>query len=261
MQGRTPDRLASCSVALIPVLAGKGEALLNRRSWLRRLRWLAGGVHVLLAIVSLLLLLATAAWPVVPAVLALIGAVYVGQWLGRRRVLAAQATGQGRWEGYLDTMTAAWFWNAGRVALFSYRGGFPCRLTGDALGLTVAPRGLLLPRMRRYQTVSIPWTDIAGGRQQTPVHRNRAGQFSVLPLTEMTIDVVGATARGLNDLSEIDGEPDAGEVLDYLRGIYGPQWQPGTVPVTAMLSSPEGLLDLIVSWAQGTPCRVPSIQP
>ena len=104
----------------------------------------------------------------------------------------------------------------------------------------------------------MPWTDIAGGRQCPPVHRNWAGQFSVLPLTELTVDVVGATAQGLNDLDELDGDPEADEVLDDLRAIYGPQWQPGTVALTAMLSSPDGLLDLIATWAQGKPSRVPS---
>ncbi|GAB3841622.1 hypothetical protein ACFPIJ_43710 [Dactylosporangium cerinum] len=222
---------------------------------------LAAAVPLLLACVPLLALLSTGAWPVVPAVLALAAAAYGGQWLARRRVLAAQASGQGRWEGHLDAaMATAWLWDAGGLALFSYQGWLPCRITGDALGLTIAPRGLLLPRRRRYQPVSVPWTDIAGGRQLAPVFRNQAGQFSLLPLTELTIDVVGATAQGANDLDYLDGEPEAGEVLDELRELYGPQWQPGTVPLTAMLSSPAGLLDLIRTRGQGQPSRVPPTQ-
>ena len=235
--------------------------MLNKGSSLRQVRKLAPAVPLLLALVPFLLLLSSRAWLVVPAVLALIGAVYGGQWLARRRVLAGQASGQGRWEGHLDAATAAWLWDAGGIALFSYHGGFPCRLTGDALGLTVAPRGLLLPRLRRYREVTMPWTDVAGGRQLTPVHRNWAGQLSVLPLTELTIDVVGASAQGLNDLDELDGDPEAGEVLDGLREIYGPQWRPGTVALTALLSSPDGLLDLIATRAQGKPSRVPATRP
>jgi hypothetical protein len=220
-----------------------------------RVRWL-GAIGPLVALLALLM---TDAWPVVPAVVALIAAVHGRQWLGRHRVRAAQAAGQGRWEGHLNAVTAAaWLWDVGGVALFCYQGWFPCRFTGDGLGLTVAPRGLLLPRLRRYRPVTIPWTDIAGGRQLAPVRRNWDGQFSVLPLTELTIDVVGATARGLDDLN---GDPDAmdaadaQETLDDLRDLYGPQWQPGTVALTAWLSSPDGLLDLVTARAQGRPSR------
>ncbi|GAA3240551.1 hypothetical protein ACFO1B_08670 [Dactylosporangium siamense] len=83
------------------------------------------------------------------------------------------------------------------------------------------------------------------------MHRTWDGRFSVLPLTELTIDVVGTTARGLDDLDEhLDDDP-----LDDLRDLYGPLWRPGTVPLTAWLSSPAGLLDLITARAQGRPSR------
>lgn len=92
---------------------------------------------------------------------------------------------------------------------YLYNDGYPCRLSVDDAGISVAPGGLLLPHLRLIPT-HIPWADVAAVRTSDHGYQGWSGRISLLRRTGIDIEMVGPSGR-LTSRDHID-ESDPDEV-------------------------------------------------
>jgi hypothetical protein len=255
----------------------------SSRRGLRGLRGRARGHEWLWFVVPVAVVsLVTRTWELPVIVLAVFAVVFAVQAWTRRRArsahAAAAAAGGGEWAGRLSTDTADWLWPRGlSMALgLMYGDGLPVRLRADSAGITVAPYGPLVSRLRRLSPVLIPWSDIAGARERDRGYSTASGKLSTVTLHDVTIDVVGPSATEwdfaddwLDDADEDvtdgyeaapddpphdDDEPfDAAEHAAFLVEHYGPDWRPGTAPLVVTTAATDGLVEHVTRWATGRP--------
>jgi hypothetical protein len=193
---------------------------------------------------------------------------------GRVRRLQAEvvATGGGVWLGQMPVEEAEALWGESLPFLVSYSyfaEGYPVTLVADENGLTLSPRGLLLPRLGRLKPTLIPWTDQAGARSRRLGYNSESGTtLWLVPLTKITIDLVGPSAAGHlwpmseEEVENADGQgdfdPDPSDEEDaddeaFWRQSHGPDWRRGTEPLHFTTSEPTGLVDLVLLRSRGRP--------
>jgi hypothetical protein len=226
--------------------------------------------------------IALGAAPVALALGGPISAVGLYQAWARRRVVRARrllaASGGGLWTGWLGNSCVEWLWPPARVGLWSslmYPDRAPVRVTADLSGVTVALRGPIAAALWRRQPVLIPWTEIAGARSRDRGRGFDDRTVSLLRLTDVTVDVVGASAQGWADMWELDDaaddcvcEPARAEYVgaetdddtaEEIREAFGPDWVPGTAALVLITTSPEGLVATISARGLGRPS--PDLMP
>jgi hypothetical protein len=147
--------------------------------------------------------------------------------------------------------------------------GYPVRVVADSIGLAVTVRGML--RLRRPRPPRrISWTDVAGARQRYRGYRMTSNHWSLVPLTDVTIDVVGPSAHSWRVLFEDDDSDTAPEAADtgavdtqaevlewreYVRDLNGPDWREGTAALRFTTPAPANIVTLIEGRRRGAPWR------
>lgn len=240
------------------------------RGWLTRCRrfpadwWFFGSAPVvLLALGAWRKDLALSTLALVPLALP---AVTYGQqsWQrsrDRRRHATTAGSLGGTWRGWLVSDTTEWLLPDQRwFAVLLDTAPTPVRLIADAAGITVTVRGPVVSRSWRRPSIVIPWSEVVGARQHERGHKFEGPRLWITTLTEVTVDVVGASAEEWRDRYDedfVDGaeDTDDGEVgwIELRRDAGGVDWRPGTAPLRFVSDAVDGLVELIERHASGRP--------
>lgn len=207
----------------------------------------------------------------VEAVVVTVGTMWIVAAFRRATAREAHArvavTGEGVWSGVVSQGDLVWLIPGLKIGIarrMLMNKNVPVSLELSPSGMTLRPSGWML-RYARDRGWAVPWSDIVGATNGKATYRAFDGTYSVVPLTELRITVVGRSAQDFFDWWLLDDADDDEEGLPptaqeqaedaewraIAREELGPHWIPRTALVRVRTSAPDNFVDAVARWARG----------
>ena len=223
-----------------------------------------GGVTGLMAIGFVLLAVIVRDWPIAVMLVVVFACIALGQVAARsrarRRMSEARLSGRQRWRGRVIREGTSLF--DGRVWWTAFNDGVPADLVVGLEALVLEPtRGGR--KWGHLQDVRVPWTDVVGARTRDLSRETPEGTVSFVPLTEVTLLIVGdlvPTMRPdewlaeeeltVSERAEVD--EDIASFLAAIRETVGDDYVFGVLPLVFLTPDASGLADATKARARGS---------
>ncbi|MBI1379223.1 MAG: hypothetical protein GC157_17355 [Frankiales bacterium] len=204
-------------------------------------------------------------WLVAGTLVVVLGLIAVGQLLARnrarRRMTEGVLSGSTRWRGRVIGLGVAIF--DGRTWAVWFNDGVPVDVVAGQAALALEPRGLGR-RWGGQHDVKIPWRDVVGARTRDLGRQTPEGKVSFVPLTAVTVLVVGDLVpprlrldelmpeEELTDDERAQADEDLAGYLARIRESFGDDYEFGVLPLEFITSDATGLVEAVSARARGT---------